>query len=122
MHYKPREKLPKVETERFEFDFRLIDLLEIVAKKRKTSKNKIFEEAIIYYCKTLRLTFDIKRKIKRKYLVKPSTHELLESYCECNNIPKNSLVNRALKFYLMERFTGNMKQVNLFHHRLKKRK
>lgn len=103
MHYNTK-KIAKVETERFEFDFRLIDLMDIYSKKVNVSKNKIFETAIKEYCHSLRLTFNTKRKIKRKYLVKPSTLELIESYSARNGIPKNTLANKALKFYLIERY------------------
>lgn len=113
MHYNTK-RIAKVETEKFWLDYRLADLIEICAKKHNTSKNKIFEQAILEYCYSLKFTFDIKREVRRKYLIKPSTLDLLEKHSEKYNIPKARLVNKALKFYLMERFKKRQKQKTLF--------
>ena len=104
MHYKPRKRPPKVETERFEFDFRLIDLLEICAFIARKSKNVIFEEAIKSYCKGEQfLEFDTKIKVRRKYLLRPETMELFEDFCWRNSLSKNAIANKALKNYLVKK-------------------
>ena len=102
MHYKPKQKPPKVETERFEIDARLIDLLEICSLHSKLSKNIIFEQAIRHFCLHRTLNFTGKQRIKRKYLVEQSTLDLIENYSYENEVSKNALVNKALKQFFKD--------------------
>lgn len=100
MHYRPRIIKAKVQTPKFEIDYRIIDLLELQSKKWNRSKNNIFEWAIITTCKSPKLKFHFKSKKRKKYLVREETLALLDKTANELGISKNELVNKALKSYL----------------------
>lgn len=104
MHYKPREKPPKVLTEKFVIDAKLIDLLEITSIRFKKSKNQLFELALLKTCKETSIkSLTLKRK-RKKYLVEQETLDLLEKKCKECGLTKNALVNKSLKDFLTDKY------------------
>ena len=103
MHYKPRPTPPKVQTDKFEIDFRLLDLLDITSKRYKISKNKIFEAALMTFLNDRGLALKMSRKRRKKFLVKESTLELLETKSYEFGLSKNAIVNKSLKEFLIQK-------------------
>ncbi|TLE08564.1 hypothetical protein [Helicobacter bilis] len=103
MHYKPRPTPPKVQTDKFDIDFRLLDLLDITSKRYKISKNKIFEAALMTFLSDKDLPLKITRKRRKKFLVKEATLELLETKSYEFGLSKNAIVNKSLKEFLIRK-------------------
>ncbi|TLE07359.1 hypothetical protein [Helicobacter bilis] len=103
MHYKPRPTPPKVQTDKFDIDFRLLDLLDITSKRYKISKNKIFEAALMTFLSDKDLPLKITRKRRKKFLVKQATLELLETKSYEFGLSKNAIVNKSLKEFLIRK-------------------
>ncbi len=103
MHYRPRLTPPKVQTDKFEIDFRLLDLLEITSKRYKISRNKIFEAALMTFLMDKDLPLKMSRKKRKKFLVKESTLELLEAKSYEFKLSKNAIVNKSLKEFLINK-------------------
>lgn len=108
MHYKPRKTRPKVQTQKFDIDYRLMDLLEVQAKVLKKSRNAVFEQAIVCVIKH-NFLFSLNRIKRKKFLVKEETLDLIEREADRLNISKNALVNKALKEYLTKFSTLSIK-------------
>lgn len=102
-HYKPRELPSKVETEKFEIDYRLLDLLDLQSKRFKRSRNSIVEWAIIETCKSPSLEFAFKRRKRKKFLVRQETLDLLERSAARIGVSKNALLQKCLKNYLLKK-------------------
>lgn len=102
MHYKPRPTPPKVQTDKFEIDFRLLDLLDITSKRYKISKNKIFEAALMTFLSDKNLPLKMSGKRRKKFLVKEDTLELLETKSYEFGLSKNAIANKSLKEFLIQ--------------------
>lgn len=100
MHYKPRSKPPKVTTEKWEIDIRLLDLLNIESKRLNVSRSRVFERALLTLLESPNLPLKFKTRARKKFLVNETTLELLENISWHTGIPKNALVNKALAEFL----------------------
>lgn len=104
MHYRKREQKPKVSTDKIDIDYRLVDMLDIVAKRRGSSRSRVFEEAILEYCENPNLPLKIKTKVRKKFYIRERTLELLLTRAWELQISKTQLINKALKEFLVKRW------------------
>lgn len=103
MHYRKRAKPPRIHTEKYEIDTRLLDLLEIESKRQNTSRSRIFEKALLQCLESPDLPLKFKLKARKKFTIEEKTMELLENVSWEYEIPKNTLINKALTEYLTKR-------------------
>ena len=100
MHYRPRNKPPKVTTEKWDIDIRLLDLLNIESKRLNISRSRIFEKALLTLLESPNLPLKFKLRARKKFLINQTTLELLENISWNTGIAKNALVNKALAEFL----------------------
>ena len=103
MHYQKR-RVSKVVTPKYEIDYRLLDLLDLTSRRKKISKNKLFEMAILELCRSASLKFYFKSKRKKKFMAYQTTLDLLDSTSKALRVSKNEIVNKSLKNYLSKEF------------------
>lgn len=113
MHYRKKQKPPKVTTEKFSIDTRILDLLNIESKMKKVSNIKIFEEALLTCLQSPNLPLKFKTKKRKKFLIEETTQEFFLNKCEELGVNQTTLAQKALAEFLTKKQTKiKRRQIN----------
>lgn len=103
MHYRKKQKPPKVTTEKFSIDTRILDLLNIESRIHKVSNSKIFEKALLTCLQSPDLPLKFKTTRRKRFLIEGRTQELFNKACLVLKINQSTLANKALAEYLTKK-------------------